>query len=93
MIPAKVIGRVVSNQTVPQFKGVKFLIVQPIDESLTPVGEPRVACDAIGANLGETVFMAQGREATFPLPDSFNPADLTIIAIIDDVTDDVNRGR
>jgi microcompartment protein CcmK/EutM len=35
--------------------------------------------------VGEYVFMAQGREATFPLPDKFNPADLTIVAIIDDM--------
>jgi ethanolamine utilization protein EutN len=68
------------------FRGVAFLLVQPIDEACKPVSAPVVACDSIGANIGERVFMAQGREATTMLPDPFNPADMTIIAIIDEVT-------
>jgi len=88
MIPGQVIGRVVPNRVLDAFKGVPFLIVQPVDETRQPHGRPVVVCDAIGANRGEYVFMAQGREATFPLPDKFNPADLTIVAIIDSVTTD-----
>ncbi|GMV95403.1 MAG: hypothetical protein AMXMBFR82_51810 [Candidatus Hydrogenedentota bacterium] len=86
MIPGKVIGRLVASQRLDAFKGVKFLVVQPIDEHSEPVGRSVIACDAIGVNVGERVFMAQGREATFPLPDKFNPADLTIVAIVDEVT-------
>ncbi|MBI4559520.1 MAG: EutN/CcmL family microcompartment protein [Candidatus Hydrogenedentes bacterium] len=86
MIPARVIGRLVPAQTLEAFKSVKFLVVQPINEAKEPAGAPLVACDAIGANVGEYVFMAQGREATFPLPEKFNPADLTIVAIIDEIT-------
>jgi microcompartment protein CcmK/EutM len=62
------------------------LIVQPVDELQNDTGAPIIACDAIGANVGQFVFMAQGREATFPLPDPFNPADLTIVAIVDEIT-------
>ncbi|NUM55418.1 MAG: EutN/CcmL family microcompartment protein [Candidatus Hydrogenedentes bacterium] len=83
MIPGKVIGRLVASQALSAFDGVKFLLVQPIDDTHADSGNPVVACDAIGANVGEFVYMAQGREATFPLPDKFNPADLTIVAIID----------
>jgi ethanolamine utilization protein EutN len=86
MIPGKVIGRLVADQRLDAFRGVRFLLVQPIDERRQPSGKPIVACDAVGANVGEYVFMAQGREATFPLPEPFNPADLTIVAIIDAVT-------
>jgi ethanolamine utilization protein EutN len=86
MIPGMVIGRLVASQRLGAFKGVKFLLVQPIDERSEAVGQPVIACDAIGVNVGERVFMAQGREATFPLPDKFNPADLTIVAIVDEVT-------
>lgn len=87
MIPAKVIGRVVQNRTLDAFRGVKFLIVQPMDDRTQPTGKPLVVCDSVGANEGEMVFLAQGREATFPLPEKFNPADMTIIAIIDEVTE------
>lgn len=86
MLPARVIGRLVPAQTLAAFAGVPFLIVQPVDEDLRDRGEPRIAADAIGANEGEFVFMAQGGEATFPLRDPFNPSDITIVAIIDAVT-------
>ena len=86
MIPGKVIGRLVASQALSAFDGVTFLLVQPVNDALEGSGQPAVACDAIGANVGEYVFMAQGREATFPLPDKFNPADMTIVAIIDQVT-------
>jgi len=86
MIPGKVIGRLVASHATPAFKGVKFLLVQPMDENGEDLGAAVVACDAIGANVGERVFMAQGREATILLPDAFNCADMTAIAIIDEVT-------
>jgi len=63
-------------------------MVEPINEKLQSSGQSMVVCDAIGANVGELVFIAQGREATFNLPEPFNPADMTIIAIIDAVTTD-----
>ena len=85
MIPGRVIGRLVASQKLKPFEGVRFLLVQPVDEHQRDAGSAVVACDAIGANVGEHVFMAQGREATFPLPDKFNPADLTIVAIIDEM--------
>lgn len=86
MIAGKVIGRLVPAHTIAAFRGVPMLIVQPIDQTMAAAGAAVVACDAIGANVGEHVFMAQGREAAFPLPDKFNPADITIVAIIDAVT-------
>lgn len=87
MIPGQVVGRLVAASKLPAFEGVKFLLVQPIDENKRPRGQALVACDSIGANAGEYVYMAQGREATFLLPDKFNPADLTVISIIDEVTE------
>lgn len=83
MIPARVVGRLVANQIVPSLEGEKLLLVERIDETGVAVSRPFVACDAIGANEGERVFIAQGREATFPLKNRFNPADNTIVAIID----------
>jgi microcompartment protein CcmK/EutM len=86
MIPARVIGRLVPARIIESLAGVPLLLVQPVDAELRDTGTPVVACDAIGANEGEFVFMAQGREATIPLPASVNPADLTIVSIIDEVT-------
>ncbi len=86
MIPAKVIGRLVASHALDAFRGVKFLVVQPMDEHCEPKGAPLIACDAIGANVGERVVLVQGGEATFPLPEAFNCSDMTIVSIIDEVT-------
>jgi len=86
VIAGRVIGRVVPAMTLEAFKGIRMLIVQPTDEDEEPQGVPVIACDAIGANVGQAVFMATGGEASLPLPDRFNPSDLTIIALIDQVT-------
>ena len=86
MIPGRVIGRVVPAKTLDAFKGIRMLIVQPIDEEQQSDGAPVVACDAIGANVGQAVFVATGGEASLPLPDRFNPSDITIVALIDEVT-------
>lgn len=83
MIPGRVIGRLVPSRIISSLVGEKLLLVERIDETGAAVGRPFVACDAIGANEGERVFVAQGREATFPLKNPFNPADNTIVAIID----------
>lgn len=74
-----------ASQTVASLRGVKLLLVHSIDETDQATGPAFVACDAIGANAGERVFLAQGREAAFPLPEPFNPADFTIVAIIDEI--------
>lgn len=87
MIPGRVIGRVVPAEILEAFRGVKLLLVQAMDEEGNDSGAVHVACDAIGANVGERVFFAQGREAAFPLPDPFNPSDATIVAIIDEISE------
>ncbi len=82
----KVIGTVVSTRKMDAFQGVKFLIVQPLDENLETVGEPVVACDSQQAGPGEIVTFIGGREASLPLPEPFNPSDATITAIVDEVS-------
>ena len=82
----RVIGTVVSTQKVPGLDGVKFLIVQPLDENLEPAGDPLVACDAQQSGPGELVTFIGGREASLPLPEPFNPSDATITSIVDEVS-------
>jgi microcompartment protein CcmK/EutM len=83
---AKVIGTLVSTQKVSSLEGVKFLLVQPLDENLNETGEPGVATDATHqAGPGEIVMVESGREAAMALPQTFNPSDLSIIGIVDDV--------
>ena len=53
---AEVIGTLVATEKVDGLAGVKFLIVQPLDRSQQPAGDPVVAADGVAmAGPGELV--------------------------------------
>lgn len=86
---AKVIGTLVSSHKVSSLNGVKLMLVQPLDENMNEIGEAGIATDATHqAGVGELVFIESGREAAMALPQVFNPSDLSIIGIVDDVYHD-----
>ncbi len=82
----RVIGTLVSTQKTEGLTGVKFLVVQPLDENRQPNGEPYIAADATAqAGPGELVFVVASREAALAMEDSFAPVDAAIVGIVDDV--------
>jgi len=81
----KVIGNVVCTQKVESFQDIKLLLVQPLNEKLEEIGDPVVACDTAQAGINDIVFYEGGREAALGLKNCFNPSDLTIMAIVDQV--------
>jgi len=81
----KVVGNVVSSQKVNSFKGVKLLLLQPINESLEEIGDPIIACDTVKAGPNDIVFYEGGREAALGLKNWFNPSDATIMGIVDNI--------
>lgn len=80
-----VIGSLVARHKVPPVKGVKLLLVQPLDHNRADAGKPVVACDVTQAGPGQLVFYVTGREAALALPEPFNPADATITGIVDEI--------
>lgn len=89
----RVIGTVVSSVKYEDLDGVKFLVVQPLDEDLQPTGLAEVAADATAqAAPGELVFMVASREGAQALPEVFVPVDLAITGIVDEV-DVARNGR
>ena len=58
---------------------------------MKPTGGLVCACDTVQAGPGALIYYVKGREASMALPQKFNPADATIIGIVDDV--DVRTGR
>jgi microcompartment protein CcmK/EutM len=82
----RVIGTLVSTRKYEGLEGVKFLVVQPLDEGLAPEGQPLIAADATAqAGPGELVFMVASREGAQALPETFVPVDLAITGIVDEV--------
>lgn len=87
----RVIGTVVATRKYEDLDGIKFLVVQPLDEHLKPKGEAVIAADATAqAGPGELVFMVASREGAQALPEVFVPVDLAITGIVDEV--DIEAG-
>lgn len=83
---ARVIGTVVASHKYDGLDGIKLLIVQPLNKSLSDSGQPQVAADATAqAGPGSLVFVVASREAAQALPEVFVPIDLSITGIVDDV--------
>ena len=83
---ARVVGTVVASRKYEGLEGIKFLVVQPLDEDLRPRGLAEVAADATAqAGPGELVFMVASREGAQALPETFVPVDLAVTGIVDQV--------
>jgi len=68
-------------------EGIKFLIVQPLDKKLQPVGQPMVAADGTAmAGPGELIYYEESREAALACPVKFVPVDHAIVGIVDEVS-------
>jgi ethanolamine utilization protein EutN len=90
----RVIGTVVATRKYKGLEGIKFLVVQPLDEHQEPEGEPVIAADATAqAGPGELVFMVASREGAQALPDWFVPVDLAITGIVDEVDHELGARR
>jgi len=82
----RVTGTVVATVKAEGLEGVRFLIVQPLDEQQEPVGASIVAADAVHmAGRGELVYFVAAREAAEALEPRFVPVDHAIVGIVDEV--------
>ncbi len=82
----RVHGTVVATIKAEGLEGVRFLIVQPLDENLEESGRPIVAADAVHmAGPGELVYYVSVREAAEALEPRFVPVDDAIVGIVDEV--------
>jgi microcompartment protein CcmK/EutM len=80
---ARVIGDVVVTRKEDSLIGLKLLVVQPLTPERAPAGRPLVAVDAVGAGVGEDVFVVRGKEASFPFYPDEPPVDAGIVGIVD----------
>lgn len=85
---ARVCGTVVSTQKEPSLQGVKFLLVQFLDEEGQPLSEYEVAADSVGAGVNEWVLVSRGSAARQAPGTDSRPLDALVIGIIDTVSVD-----
>jgi microcompartment protein CcmK/EutM len=87
---ARVVGNVVATRKDDSLTGIALLVVQPLTPEREPAGRPLVAVDAVGAGVGEEVFIVRGKEASLPFHPVEPPVDAGIVGIVDHWT--VERG-
>jgi ethanolamine utilization protein EutN len=89
---ARVIGTVWATVKDPTLEGIRFLVIQPEDETGARSGEPIVAADRVSARRGDRVFYVRAREAAKAFPGKFAPLDAAVLGIVDG-THVADRGR
>ncbi|HHP7245804.1 MAG TPA: EutN/CcmL family microcompartment protein [Elainellaceae cyanobacterium] len=83
---ARVCGTVVSTQKESSLTGVKFLLVQLLDEDGNPLPEYEVAADNVGAGVDEWVLISRGSAARQTPGGETRPLDALVVGIIDTVS-------
>jgi len=87
LILGKVIGTVVSTVKHPEYKGLKLLVVQPVNGEGKPAGESFIAVDDVQAGVGDTVLAIREGNGARQI---FKRTDFPIRAVIVGIVDDVN---
>lgn len=85
---ARVRGTVTSTQKEPSLRGIKFLVLQLMDEEGQPLPKYEVAADSVGAGVDEWVLVSRGSAARQVPGSEQRPVDAAVIAIIDTVSVD-----
>jgi len=89
MILAKVVGNIVSDRKIEDYKSLKMLILQPIDPDGNPTGKTTLAVDNVQAGIGDTVLMMdEGGSARMLMEE---PEIFTIRAVVAGVVDSITR--
>jgi microcompartment protein CcmK/EutM len=83
----KVIGNVVATVKDPGLEGLRFLVVQGLDDNFHPIGEPYVAADGIyTAGEGDIVYVVSKKEAALAISNGLVPIDECIVGFVEEYT-------
>lgn len=90
MYLGRVIGTVWATRRHQALEGGRMVLVQPLDDTKEPVGQPLAALDTVGSGAGEIVLYVTAYEAAMPWLES-HPGlevagvDASVIGIVDRV--------
>ncbi len=78
-------GTIVAERKAEGLAGAKLLLVQPVDEHGSPVGDVQAAVDRVQAGEGDLVYLVGSREAALACDPWFVPVDAAIVGIVDGI--------
>jgi ethanolamine utilization protein EutN len=86
MLFGRVRGSAICTIKYPDLKGMKLLVVQPLNKHMEDVGPMQVAVDVVEAGPGDLCVMVRSREAALALREhKFVPVDLALVGIVDEL--------
>ncbi len=86
MLFGRVRGTAICTIKYPDLKGMKLLVVQPLNKHMEPDGPMQVAADVVYAGPGDLCVMVRSREAALAMKEhKFVPVDLALVGIVDEL--------
>jgi microcompartment protein CcmK/EutM len=85
MTLARVVGTVVATLRADAVPGARFLLVEECTQKGEGKGELLVALDAVGADRGHVVLVAQGSSCRWTRLTDDRPIDALVIGIVDQI--------
>ncbi len=86
---ATVIGSLWATRKHASMDGMKFCVIQPLDQERNPTGSPLIAVDPDNqCGRGETVFYVDSGDAATIWENHEMPSDATIVGIVDSLSTD-----
>jgi microcompartment protein CcmK/EutM len=86
MLFGRVRGTAIATIKYHDMKGMKLLVVEPLDRRLEPTGPLQVAVDVVQAGPGDLCVMVRSREASLAMNiHKFVPVDLALVGIVDEL--------
>lgn len=86
MLFGRVRGTAICTVKYPDLKGMKLLVVEPLNKRMEPIGPLQVAVDVVEAGPGDLCVLVRSREAALALREhKFVPVDLAIVGIVDEL--------
>ena len=86
MYLGRVMGSLWATMKDATLTGQRLLIIQPLNPKLEAKGKQVICTDCVGAGAGELIYYTKGKEASFPFLPVEVPTDMTVVAIVDQVT-------
>ena len=89
----RIIGTIVATRKLERLRGVRLVIVEPVDETGEPTGPPFAAIDVVSAGRGDMVFWVGSREAAMAIDPPHTAVDASVVGIVDRVDLLPSEGR
>ena len=90
MIVGKVIGNVWATRKEDGLKGIKLLVIKPIDHYENKSLSEIIAADCVGAGVGDDVIVVTGSSARQAFGGENAPIDAMVVGIVDNIEIDRN---